>query len=101
MGTIRNLAYAAYFAMQRADIEVSDFNMAFNPKGVAQDLVNAFIGMLVLVGVIYGAYQFIMGQIGDDPKEKRNGLIAFFGVLIMGGAVLVIVNTILGTGTGG
>ena len=62
---------------------------------IARYLVNGFLGMLTLVGLIYGAYLFIMGQIGDDPKEKRNGMIALFSVLVMSGVVLTIVNMLL------
>lgn len=67
----------------------------FNGNDIVRTIVNAIVGLLALFGAVYGGWQLAQGLIGQDPKEKQQGILTLIGSLLIGGLILVIVNMML------
>lgn len=67
----------------------------FDPNAVARVIVNTIVGLIVIVGVVFGAWQLGQGFTGDDPKEKRNGITAILAALVVGGLLVTVVNMVM------
>ena len=67
----------------------------FSPNDVVRTLVNTIVGLIAVVGLLWGAYQFATSFSGDDPKERRNGISAMVASLVIGGLIITVINMIL------
>lgn len=90
---MRNMVTRLIMAL---DTEVQEFQFQnFSPNAVAKVIVNTIVGLIVIVGVVYGGWMLGQGFTSEDPKEKRNGITAILSSLIVGGLVIAVVNMII------
>lgn len=80
--------------LQRLDVSGIQFQN-FDPNAIAKTITNGLMGLAVVAGLIYGGWTFAQGIISDDPKEKKTGVTAMIGSLVVGGLVIVVVNMVL------
>ena len=69
-------------------------NPDFNPNTLLRVIVNFVVGILALLGAIFGGWKLVMGQINDDPKERNGGIIVLVLCLVAGALILVVFNSV-------
>lgn len=89
MGIMNRLAMALTSQQQAFQFQ------NFDPNAVARVIVNTLVGLIVIVGVVYGGWMLGQGFTSEDPKEKRTGITAILSALIVGGLVIAVVNMVI------
>lgn len=77
-----------------ADIAEFQFN-SFNPNDIAKQIITTLVGLFTVGVFLYGAIHLYMGFSNQDPKDKRDGIIAMLASLVLGGLVITVTNTII------
>lgn len=70
-------------------------NPDFNANTLLRVIVNFVVGILALLGALFGGWKLVMGQINDDPKERNGGIIVLVLCLVAGGLILTVLNMVL------
>lgn len=78
-------------AVQSPQIQI---NPDFNPNTLLRVIVNFVVGILALLGALFGGWKLVMGQINDDPKERNGGIIVLVLCLVAGALILVVFNAV-------
>ncbi len=85
--------------LRRMVLEVSEQQQFqfqnFDPNAIARLIVNTLVGLIVIVGVVYGGWMLGQGFTSEDPKEKRNGITAILSSLVVGGLIIAVVNMVI------
>ena len=84
-------AMAASTSGDQVGLELKEYNV----NDIARVVINTIVGLLIVVGVVVGGWHFAQGFIGQDPKERSNGLMTMIGSGVIGALILVVVNMIL------
>lgn len=67
----------------------------YDANSIVRMIVNTVVGVLTLVGLIYGGWSLWQGFMSQDPKEKQQGFMVLIGSLVIGGFIVTLVNLIL------
>ena len=89
MGIMNRLAMALTSQQQAFQFQ------NFDPNAVARVIVNTLVGLIVIIGVVYGGWMLGQGFTSEDPKEKRTGIAAIMAALVVGGLVITVVNMVI------
>lgn len=82
------------FADETTSSPQIQINPDFNPNTLLRIIVNFVVGILALLGALFGGWKLVMGQINDDPKERNGGIIVLVLCLVAGALILVVFNSV-------
>ena len=82
------------FADETTSSPQIQINPDFNPNTLLRVIVNFVVGILALLGALFGGWKLVMGQINDDPKERNGGIIVLVLCLVAGALILVVFNSV-------
>ncbi len=67
----------------------------YNPNEIARTIVNSLMAIVTVAGLVYGGWHLAVGIWEKDGNEKKTGIIAMLGSLVIGGLVITVVNLII------
>ncbi len=67
----------------------------YDPNEIVKYLVNTIVAVLIVVGIVTGGWQLAQGFASQDPKEKTTGATLIIGSLVIGGAIIAVVNMVI------
>lgn len=86
----------AWKLMFLLDTSASQFQFAdFNPNDIARVIISTIVGLMTVGGIVYGGIMLFLGFQGQDPKEKRDGVITMVASLVIGGLIITVTNMII------